>query len=81
MQNNTTRHEPFFLTYGREARLPIELQYKTYQETEVDFDQQLLQRIYSLLEKLPEQVINAKKNIDISQERSKERHDQKLPKV
>jgi hypothetical protein len=43
MQNNTTRHEPFFLTYGRETRLPIELQYKTYQETEENFDQQLLQ--------------------------------------
>lgn len=80
LQNNTTRHEPFFLTYGREARLPIELQLETYQETEVDFDSQLLQRIYSILEKLPDQIINARKNIHLTQEKSKERHDSKIPK-
>jgi hypothetical protein len=81
MQNNTTRHEPFFLTYGREARLPIELQYKTYQENEESFDNQLLQRVYSLLEKLPKGIISAQENINISQERSKERYDRKIIKV
>ena len=81
LQNNTTRHEPFFLTYGREARLPIELKFETTLEKEVEIEEQLLNRIFTLINYLPEQVIDAKKNINLSQEKSKERHDRKLRKV
>ena len=32
LKNATTKHEPFFLTYGREARMPIELEYPTVKD-------------------------------------------------
>jgi len=81
LQNNTTKHEPFFLTYGREARLPIELQFTTFEETSIGIEEQLLNQIYKLVEHLPNQIRNATISIHLSQEKSKERHDSKLPKV
>jgi len=81
LQNNTTRHEPFFLTYGREVRLPIELQFETKFEKEVNIEEQLLNRIFTLIDYLPEQISIAKQNINYSQEKSKERHDRKLRKI
>ncbi|CAJ0643496.1 16416_t:CDS:2 [Entrophospora sp. SA101] len=39
MINSTTRHEPFYLTYGREAIFPIELQIPTY-PTEISGEEQ-----------------------------------------
>ena len=81
LQNNTTRHEPFFLTYGREARLPIELQFETTLTTEIDIEEQLLKRIFNLINYLPEYVNKAKHNINLTQERSKERYDRRLRKI
>ena len=81
LQNSTTKHEPFFLTYGREARIPIELQFTTFEETPIEIEEQLLNRIYKLVEHLPDQIHNATTSIHQSQERSKERYDSKLPKV
>ena len=72
LQNNTTKHEPFFLTYGREARLPIELQFTTFEETSIGIEEQLLNRIYKLVEHLPNQIRNATISIHLSQEKSKE---------
>jgi len=72
LQNNTTRHESFFLIYGREVRLPIELQFETKFEKEVDIEEQLLDRIFALINYLPEQISVAKQNINYSQEKSKE---------
>ena len=60
MQHNTTRHEPFFLTYGREATLPIELQLPTYPtETDEPIENTLLRRLYTLIEKLPSALARA----------------------
>jgi hypothetical protein len=69
------------LTYGREVRLPIELQFETKLEKEVAIEEQLLDRIFTLINYLPEQINNAKQNINLSQEKSKERHDRKLRKI
>ena len=77
LQNSTTKHEPFFLTYGREARIPIELQFTTFEETPIEIEEQLLNRIYKLVEHLPDQIHNATTSIHQSQQRSKERYDSK----
>jgi len=69
------------LIYGREVRLPIELQFETRFEKEVDIEEQLLDRIFALINYLPEQISIAKQNINYSQEKSKERHDRKLRKI
>ena len=56
MRHNTTRHEPFYLTYGCEVTLPVEFQVETLtSKTQGEDDQQdLLQRIYYLIRKLQE---------------------------
>ena len=72
LQNSTTKHEPFFLTYGQEARLPIELQYTTFEETPIEIEEQLLNQIYKLMEHLSNQIRNAITNIHLSQEKFKE---------
>jgi len=72
LQNNTTKHEPFFLTYRWEVRLPIELQFTTFEETSIGIEEQLLNWIYKLVEHLPNQIRNATISIHLSQEKSKE---------
>ena len=57
------------------------MKFETTLEKEVKIEEQLLNRIFTLINYLPEQVIDAKKNINLSQEKSKERHDRKLRKV
>jgi hypothetical protein len=60
MVNSTTRHEPFYLTYGREAIFPVELQIPTY-PTEINSEEQreelLLKRVYELIGNLPDKRV------------------------
>lgn len=75
MPHSTTRHEPFYLTYGRDATLPIEFDIPTYPTNEIDENDTLLRRIYTLITKLPETLIEAKKHIRNAQSKEKERRD------
>ena len=81
MIHSTTRHEPFYLTYGREAIFPIELQIPTY-PTEISSEEQieelLLKRVYELIGNLPDKRVEAGENISKSQEKQKKRYDQKV---
>ncbi|CAJ0648620.1 9465_t:CDS:2, partial [Entrophospora sp. SA101] len=77
----TTRHEPFYLTYGREAIFPIELQIPTY-PTEISSGEQkeelLLKRVYELIGNLPDKRVEAGENISRTQEKQKKQYDQKV---
>src|SRR5204862_1486565 len=70
----TTKKTPFFMTYGREAILPID-------ETEIPENiterESILKRTYDLLN-LTEEWENIKKNIGESQGKQKERYDKKI---
>ena len=55
IRQNTTRYEPFYLTYGREATLPIELEILTYSpevNPEISLEEACFQRIAQLTSRL-----------------------------
>ena len=81
MQHNTTKHEPFFLTYGRSALLPVEFQLPTYPVDDENIDNLLLRRLFSLIAKLPDALSKAKRLIQKSQQESKTRHDNQLKSI
>src|SRR2546423_7677122 len=70
----TTKKTPFFMTYGREAILPID---------EMDIpgntaeEESILKRTYDLIN-LTEERENVRRNIGESQEKQKERYDRKI---
>jgi hypothetical protein len=82
-RHNTTRHEPFYLVYGREATLPIDFAITTSQAqlANTDPQQDLLNRIHHLTGQFENIKIEAQDNIAKSQRLQKERHDKQLSKV
>ena len=55
IRQNTTRYEPFYLTYGREATLPIELEILTYSpevNPELSLEEACFRRIAQLTSRL-----------------------------
>ena len=76
---STTKQEPFYLVYGRQAILPIQTNYETYSNNpNLDFQEQILRRTYELINNLPEQRRKAKINIEQSQRKQKDRYDAKI---
>jgi len=85
IRQQTTRFEPFYLTYGREATLPIELELpsdlRTIRQNNQltdDFQEQLLQRIRFLIGTMEDDRQTARKNIDDSQIKQKQRYDAQI---
>ena len=62
-QNAITKHELFFLIYGRNTRLPIELKITVNLKEDSTEEEKLLQWIYHIIDKLSQQIIEAKQNI------------------
>ena len=79
-RHNTTRHEPFYLTYGREAILPIEFQVQTQsiQIKETNDKDDLLNRVRQITGRMDHDINQAQSNIEKSQRKQKERHDKNL---
>ena len=77
LKNSTTKHEPFFLIYGRDARFPID------QLTPIEnlTEDQILYRIYNIIEQLTTAQNEAKKNTIEKQQKSKQRHDAKIQNI
>ena len=77
LTNSTTKHEPFFLIYGRDARFPIDQLIPIENLTE----DQILYRIYNIIEQLTTAQNEAKKNTIEKQQKSKQRHDAKIQNI
>ena len=81
IRQSTTRYEPFYLTYGREATLPIELEILTYPpevKLEISLEEACFQRIAQLTSRLVDDRQQARKNITKAQEKQKERHEERI---
>ncbi|KAG9301053.1 hypothetical protein G9A89_015789 [Geosiphon pyriformis] len=72
----------FELVYGRTAILLVKIEVKTYPTepiTKENFQRTLLKRTYNLIETLENTWQKAADNIQKSQKKQKERHDNQLP--
>ncbi|CAG8611019.1 11566_t:CDS:2 [Cetraspora pellucida] len=79
-RHNTTRYEPFYLMYGRDALLPVETVVSTYPAepvTEIDFQEQIFRRIETLLGNLALARQQARINTKNSQQKQKDYHDRR----
>jgi len=74
-KNSTTKMEPFFLVYGRNAKLPLDDDNQLCNDSET-----LLRRVEHLIDDVPQ--IREKTRVQISkmQQKQKDRHDEKLKK-
>ena len=72
-KQESTKIEPFYLTYGRKARLP------TDEDNNIK-SINLINRIDYLINNLPNERYQAKENIKESQEKQKEQHDKRYKK-
>ena len=79
-RHETTRHEPFYLMYGREPVLPVEFSVTTIQAEipETDHQEDLLKRIHAITGKLAQEHIVAQDRIYKSQQKQKQRFDAKV---
>ena len=82
-KHNTTRHEPFYLMYGRDVVLPIEFTVTTPQVElhETDLQEDLIKRVHMITEKIMEDRLVTQDVIHVAQEKQKQRHDRDLHAV
>ncbi|EXX63870.1 gag-pol fusion protein [Rhizophagus irregularis DAOM 197198w] len=79
-KQSTTRHEPFYLMYGRDAVLPVDFAVKTMQAElhEGDSQDDLLARIRMLTGRVTEDRLMTQDAIYEAQQQQKQRHDENL---
>ena len=82
-RHNTTRHEPFYLMYGRDAVLPIEFSVKTVSAdcSEENGEEDLAKRIQTLTGKVIGDRLKTQDVIHHAQQRQKQYHDEDLHKI
>ncbi|GET66802.1 DDE-type integrase/transposase/recombinase [Rhizophagus irregularis DAOM 181602=DAOM 197198] len=74
-KNSSTKIEPFFLVYGRSAKLPIDNDDNLCNNSDT-----LLKRVKHLIDDVPQIREEARVQINKSQQKQKDRHDAKLKK-
>jgi hypothetical protein len=76
-KHNTTRHEPFYLMYGRNVTLPIEFLVPTEEklDNENDLQDDLLKRIQLISGKVTKDRLETQDVIYQEQQKQKQRHD------
>ena len=80
-KHSTTKYTPFYLNYGRNPVLPVELEDKKKSTNEINLEDFILKRIYEIEERLPQHQQKAKELIKLSQEKSQKQHrDKKMKK-
>jgi hypothetical protein len=67
----TTKIAPFFLVYGRDAKLPID-------PVEIEGNPTVINHLENLIETLPQEQEKAKQRVEKSQRKQKDRHDKKI---
>jgi hypothetical protein len=67
----TTKIAPFFLVYGRDAKLPID-------PVEIEGNPTVINHLENLIETLPQEQEKAKQRVEKSQQKQKDRHDKKI---
>jgi hypothetical protein len=80
-KNRTTKYEPFYLLYGRNSTLPIELDIVTWPVEEINEEQDeemIYKRIGEVAGIFEDNKIKASKNIKDAQKRQKTTHDRKI---
>lgn len=82
-KHNTTRHEPFYLMYGRNVTLPIEFLVPTKVgiDHENDLQEDLLKRIQMISGKITEDRLKTQDIIYQEQQKQKQRHDKNLKEI
>jgi hypothetical protein len=83
MVHNTTRYTPFFLTNGREATMPTDIE-QAYPEEEINeenFQDTLMRRINDLIGMTIEARLCSKENIEKSQEYQQKHHNTRIRPV
>jgi Integrase zinc binding domain/Integrase core domain len=82
-KHNTTRHEPFYLMYGRDAVLPIEFSVTTPQaeSSETDLQEDLIRRTHMITGRMTEDRLVTQDIIYRAQEKQKQHHDKGLREV
>jgi hypothetical protein len=69
--HSTTRMSPFFLVYGREAKLPTD-------STEMEEETHLVEHVTKQINQLPKIRYDVQQEIIIEQQKQKDRHDRNL---
>src|SRR6185436_3914571 len=80
IKNRTTKHEPFYLLYGRSPTLPIELDIVTWPAAEINEDQYedlVNRRISEIVGEFADNKVKASKNIKDAQANQKKLYDRK----
>lgn len=82
-KHNTTRHEPFYLMYGRNVTLPIEFLVPTEEgiDNENDLQKDLLKRIELISGKITEDRLITQDTIYQEQQKQKQKHDKNIKEV
>ena len=76
MKHSTTKFEPFMLMYGRQALTPLDLLLEPTELVEIEeaeFEKQVLQKMFDLIDKLEPSLQAAKSYIERSQQLQEER--------
>ncbi|GES82982.1 enzymatic polyprotein, putative [Rhizophagus clarus] len=76
-QHETTGYLPFYLIYGRQAVLPIELMIDTNINKEKDIHEALLEQTYDIMEKMDQDLEKVKIRINQRQQIQKKKYDDK----
>jgi hypothetical protein len=79
-KHNTTRFTPFFLLYGREAKLPVEITENTT-VNEFELNNTIIQRAFEIVDQLPTSHEITRNNIKKSQKQQEVRHLTRLSRI